>query len=609
MGDSSGNNSDDDSSDLHETKLVNDNVSQKFNKRKDEAFNSSNLETKLVDEFYTGKKTMVNYKETETFQDNLRAKNTYTDFANKSIKKLEDNLDILSKNFYFLKNSMGKFLNGRNLETFLKYEKNFEDSEREMLSLLTRLKKNDFEVIFVGAEKAGKSTTISVYLNCPKLLPSGVGRCTYTATEILPSSNYKEELLIVEYFNQREFEDIIKINEELLINFENNLSQNKEELEKNGQYIAFTEEKAALEQCLQDETFCDLLRREKEEKRFPKSDIEAVRNFLKDKVTDTTYSRAIKKISFHTTQFASKNVLIYDLPGFDSPTKIHKDLATKRCESADAIVYVKECLRPSLPLHEIEMLDTFKNYDHLIPFEEKLIVALTGIDRINNSDDYHKTVEISRKEWFSRYKLSNKRIAFVCNQYENESTKAKLKEFGVNDNGMANLEQLIDYCKYQSRLKILSRKVSTVNINFNNCMEEFIQFSELNFQHDTSKDSNSNMLASSIAFAIQQEERKAKWWNKEWRTIHEKFSKYYKSINGNHDDLELNADQNDSFASFKLKYHEMVDKMFEDIKRKCKNRYKSIYDGKVEAGGVQAPGKSPYLIKKLYLKKKWRRNF
>jgi hypothetical protein len=550
-------------------------------------------------ETYNDTKQFSNLKETEfenteIFQENLKAEKAYKNFAETSIKTLESNLETLSKNFFFFKNTMGKFLNGQDMETFLKFENDFEDSEREMLNLLSRLRKNEFEVIFVGAEKAGKSTLISSYLNCPKLLPSGVGRCTYTATEILPSVNNKEELVVVTYFNQNEFEAIIDINDQLLGKLESaTSSENRADLEKNGYYIVLHEEKAALEKCLHDEGFKELLNKEREAVKFKKSDIEAVKNFLKNKVTHTTLSRAIKKISFHTTLFASKNVLIYDLPGFDSPTKIHKDLATKRCESADAIVYVKECLRPSLPLQEIEMLDTFKNYDHLIPFEEKVILALTGIDRLNEQEDFYNMVQISRKEWGDRYKLSAKKIAFVCNQYDNENNKKKLKEFGLNDSGILKLDRLIDYCKYQSRLKSLSRKVSTVTINFDNVMEEFVQFSEQNFPQDLTNNSDAQ-LASTIAFAIQQEENKARWWNKEWKTIHEKFSKFYKTINGNHDDLDLNLEVNDSFASFKSKYQEMVDKMFEEIRSKCTDRFKSIYGGKIEAGGVLAPGKIFY---------------
>jgi hypothetical protein len=81
---------------------------------------------------------------------------TYNDFANRSIKTLENNLEIQNKLFKPIRDTLAKFLDCRNAQAFYKFERELEESEREHLNLLSRLKKNDFEVIFVGAEKAGK---------------------------------------------------------------------------------------------------------------------------------------------------------------------------------------------------------------------------------------------------------------------------------------------------------------------------------------------------------------------------------------------------------------------------------------------------------------------
>ena len=80
----------------------------------------------------------------------------YNDFASRSIKTLENNLDLKNKTFKPIRDAMKKFLNGRSVQTFYRFERELEETEKEHLNLLTRLKKNDFEVIFVGAEKAGK---------------------------------------------------------------------------------------------------------------------------------------------------------------------------------------------------------------------------------------------------------------------------------------------------------------------------------------------------------------------------------------------------------------------------------------------------------------------
>jgi len=65
---------------------------------------------------------------------------SYNEFANRSIELLENNIRILNK-YFNLKGPMSKFLNIHKTDIFLKYEKSFEDCKKEMLSLLTRLKK------------------------------------------------------------------------------------------------------------------------------------------------------------------------------------------------------------------------------------------------------------------------------------------------------------------------------------------------------------------------------------------------------------------------------------------------------------------------------------
>jgi hypothetical protein len=393
------------------------------------------------------------------------------------------------------------------------------------------------------------------------MLPTGIGRCTYTEIEILPSEKVDEELIVIEYFNQNEFEEIIKINQSLL---------EECDPEKESHLIALKAEKRELESCRNDENFCELLRKVKEEKKFKKSDLEEAKKLLNDQVADVKNSRALKSIKIYTSRFLMKNVLIYDLPGFDSPTKIHKDLAIKRCKSADAIVYVKDSLRPSLPLHEIEMLDTFKNIDLLIPFEEKLILALTNIDRINNLNDYHLTLQTTEKEW-KKYKLSKDRIAKVSNEFL--SNEIKLRNFGMNDNGIEKLEQLINSCKYESRLKTLKKIVFTAIINFEQRMRDFIKLAEQDLLDGVDLNEDPEKTKESKYFETQQEKAKAKWWNTEWKNIHEKFSAFFLKLVGTPE----NFTKNNHFYSFKIRYQEIVDLMISEIKSQHLKRFINIY--------------------------------
>jgi hypothetical protein len=486
-----------------------------------------------------------------------------------------------------VKAAMNKFLNRHCATDFRNYEKKFENTEKNILSLCARLKKNDFEVIFIGAEKSGKSSLITSFLHCPNLLPTGIGRCTYTAIEILTGNEADEETIVIEYFNRDEFENIVHINR---FNLERCDQSNKSLL------IALQAEQKELHDCLDNKMFRELLTKEKEVEKFKKGDLDGVKSFLMEKTANQAnvkLSRALKKITLYTTMFATKNVSIYDLPGYDSPTRIHKDLAITRSQTADVIVYVKDCLRPSLPLHEIEMLDTLKNVDQLIPFEEKLIVVLTNVDRVNSMDDYEKTLEISENEW-AKYRLLANHMLVVSNEFENN--KAKLHALGINSNGIDLLEQRISDCKHESRLKSLQPKVTTVHLAFKQLLQEFIQFAQVSFPYHDDMNDPKHFLTS---FETQHERAKAEWWNLEWKRILEKFSKYYKTIVSQPTN---SANSNDNFFSFKTKYQELVDAMFKGISEKYltnqPDRLMSIFDAQVEAGGVIATGEGHVAIRK-----------
>ena len=51
-----------------------------------------------------------------------------------------------------------------------------------------------------------------------------------------------------------------------------------------------------------------------------------------------------------------QNVIIYDVPGFDSPTQIHKEQTSKKMRDADAIIYIVRADEPNIKQPELKML-------------------------------------------------------------------------------------------------------------------------------------------------------------------------------------------------------------------------------------------------------------
>lgn len=140
----------------------------------------------------------------------------------------------------------------------------------------------------------------------------------------------------------------------------------------------------------------------------------------------------------------------------------------------------------------------------------------------------------------------------------------------MNENGVNKLDRLINNCKYESRLKTLKKMVASANINFEQLIRDFCKFAEQNFSFDIETNEDSDAQSDPKFFATQQEKAKAKWWNAEWKSIHQKFSKFYTK-------LVINETENDDFHSFKMKYQEMVDLMFSEIKLQH-HRFKDIYE-------------------------------
>jgi hypothetical protein len=89
----------------------------------------------------------------------------YERFVKDSLEQIKKNLTVLSHIYNKEKSSIEKFLSGRDLADFKKYQDVFEKSERELLCLQSRLEKEIFQLVFIG--KLNKN---SIFLACLKVL-------------------------------------------------------------------------------------------------------------------------------------------------------------------------------------------------------------------------------------------------------------------------------------------------------------------------------------------------------------------------------------------------------------------------------------------------------
>ena len=256
---------------------------------------------------------------------------------------------------------------------------------REMLRKLEilqdKLKQNLFEVSIVGLEKSGKSTFANAYMEID-ILPTKDERCTYTATSICYGN---EDSAQVSFYSEQEFnaEFLSKIGKlglplaevpadwrqwtkELLDDAIRQLSPLSAE-EKNLQ--------RDLEEILENRSILSSLLDEKV-KEFTGMELESE---IKAYIEEPSKALAVKKIVISSHKLA-KNQIIYDVPGFDSPTELHKQQTREWMKKSDAVILIVNADRPSFNDSLVQFFGTIDKDEDGIPIGEKVFIFANRAD-------------------------------------------------------------------------------------------------------------------------------------------------------------------------------------------------------------------------------------
>lgn len=284
--------------------------------------------------------------------------------------------------------------------------------------LLKKLQDRDFTVAIVGLEKAGKSTLGNALIKIDAL-PAYTERCTFTTTEVRAGSEDKAE---IEFYSVAEFAE----------NFRKMLAQmgfpgeadyatfNKEVFDRFWNSVGDDESKQAFFN-LHDSTTVRDIREMLDERRTiqallgqpvmtftGKEQLEspAFQKYItgyarKEKVEGgaevvirTGEPYAVKKVTIYAKGLGDmQNIRLFDVPGFDSPTRLHKEQTKQKLMEADAIILVTDVgTRPNLVGTQVEMLnkglideDGIKLSDKAFVFGNRLDVAGSEQNQKNNA--------------------------------------------------------------------------------------------------------------------------------------------------------------------------------------------------------------------------------
>ena len=363
-------------------------------------------------------------------------------------------------------------------------------------TLINKLQKDEFEMAIVGLEKAGKSTFANALIKS-NILPSAPERCTFTSTKLMYSPENKA---VVSFYTKSEFDtifrsmlkdleypnaenvDFMNMNIDEFNRYFESLENEKTYLYKehvgktNEEIIDILKNRLAISQLLNQpsrEFSGDMLNSQEFQ-------VYITGERIADGNTDTSKPRAVKSLEIYSSNLnALKTAVIYDVPGFDSPTKIHERQTLERLRSADIIMLVTNAGRnPSLVGTQLNIITKNTDEDG-IPLRDKLFVFGNQIDLVNEEShiERNKTTLIND---VLKYKIGNRERVYVGTAYKYlidnglKSDNEYQCRFNLSS-GIDEIREGIANYYENERFDILKRRIENIKeetINLRNSLKE-----------------------------------------------------------------------------------------------------------------------------------------
>jgi GTPase Era involved in 16S rRNA processing len=541
---------------------------------------------------------------------------------NQQIQSVRDLIDIIPR---FL-------VEKQKISLFRSFGKEFNLIRSEIEDLDERISKRYYEIAVMGLEKAGKTSFVNALLG-QQLLPTMRERCTYIPTEIRSCSSNDERIEIVylttlEYdSNLREVEAKCREIEKLVPNVNRGKAFNPEKNDEEHFEDAFDTTRDGEGQTKSDDLVSSSINWQDEYKEiislekasrefldrgkkviFKRENQTDFEDLINETVSDPKIARAVKTVVIYTSNLKlgteECDVVLYDVPGYDSTTIMHKKQSKENAKKADAIIFVKKFESPTLKQGESEMLKIFEAIDGCVPLKDKLIVAITSIDAANDGQDYRKTMD-SIYRVFENRNIRKDRIFPICsiarkirfskkNEEKEKMQRSKanhLRDIGADD----GFDKLSDYIRLfvgDIRKANLNKKFNQIEDGFKKKLKEFVEESRSEFSIDTYL----MVDGEKESFEDNRMRQKMNWWTQEWKSIHERFqnffSKYiYSRVENDISERKLSSlkgscehDEYKFLRELRIKYLFYVDQMIDETKEWLDRRYEDIWTN--EAGNL-----------------------
>ncbi|MBR0288994.1 MAG: dynamin family protein, partial [Selenomonadaceae bacterium] len=164
------------------------------------------------------------------------------------------------------------------------------------------------------------------------------------------------------------------------------------------------------------------------------------------------YPYAVKNVIIRSTQLADmSHIVLYDVPGFDSPTELHKRQTEEMLKEADAIILVTNAGdRPDLTAPQLDMLRKGQDLDG-VKLSEKSFVFGNKIDRASNFKTARDNLAVLKNDAVNKYQIT------LGNHIVGGSARAYLEKIGLIAEKVAS--KILDEWQTPDGVKVLLDKM------------------------------------------------------------------------------------------------------------------------------------------------------
>lgn len=309
--------------------------------------------------------------------------------------------------------------------------------------VLTKLRTREFTVAVVGLEKAGKSTLGNALLK-RNILPEYTERCTYTTTKICVGG---EDCGKIFFYSKEQFKNnfadtlknILKYPQAIDFDtmdlstfsrwWETIADKNPDLYEKHNTRTA-----EDIKTMLKDRNIIRGLLGQKP-KAFYGDELEGedfkifitgiIGKNADGSAIRSAHPYAVEKVIIESANLgAMKDIVLYDVPGFNSPTELHEKQTLEMLREADAIILVTNVgVNPNLDRSQLGILRSGRDEEN-IPLSDKAFIFGNQIDRATNSDIAKRNAAVLKKESIENRIAKDNHIFFGA-------AKAYLESLGI----------------------------------------------------------------------------------------------------------------------------------------------------------------------------------